>query len=373
MTQGEPDWIGLPEYDPLGDPAFMLIPPVEQYASRYVFLTPIGYNNDYVDVAIPIGYTGTILLDGAAPSISSGWFAIPGGTHQGARFNVEPGSHLIEADTSFMVQMCAFDLNWASYATVAGQNLLRINAIFDATKYCLETPVPTGTSTTYRIVLRQTGGEPSTGVMIADTLPTGFTYRSTPPPTVELFGSAFRSFIVEPLDGDTHFMFGRFGMFEGDSIVITFSCDIAPGVNGIFDNGITVSDVDGNIFTTHGGTLGPEDDCEVTLCDAMPAWVNCPYPCGEFTSCEDQSIQYIISDTTGTRIDTTRIYFTLDSGTGPGYISEMTHPFNVVNYCFTPICDSVLVTLTGFTFPEGATVTFSLDSAFAMDSCKTVY
>ena len=67
LTQGEPNLItGLGD-TPLGDPAFMVIPPEEQYSKRYIFLTPNGYTNDFLNVTIEAGYEGTITLDGEPP------------------------------------------------------------------------------------------------------------------------------------------------------------------------------------------------------------------------------------------------------------------------------------------------------------------
>ncbi|MFP4460133.1 MAG: hypothetical protein ACLFSQ_11160 [Candidatus Zixiibacteriota bacterium] len=375
MTEGEPDFItGLPEYDDLlGDPAFMLVPPIEQYSSRYVFLTPTGYNNDFLSVAIPNGYTGSLTLDGAAPSYATTWFPIPGGTHQGARINVEPGSHIIEADTSFMLQMYAFDVNYASYATVAGQNLLRINAVLDIIKYCELTPSSAGATTEYRIVLRQTGGDPSLGIVVTDTLPTGFTY-SGGSVSYDLFGSASRTGSLDPSDGDAILEFGTFNMAEGDSIVITFTANIDGSVGpDIYDNAVAAIDDEGNTTSNVGGTLGPEDDCEITACDMIEAEIVCPYPCGEYTSCEDQQMIFSLTDPSGTPIDTMRVWFTVDDGSGAPYvISEATHPTLTGFTCSgTEPCDIIEAIVSGILYPDGATVIISLDSAYTVDDCRT--
>jgi len=123
LTRGVPDSLtGLGD-DPLGDPAFMLVPPVEQYAHQYVFLTPSGYNNDFVNIAILAGYEASVMVDGGAPVLSTPWFDIPTMTYRGARISLDPGAHVIEADTNIMLQMYGYDENWASYATVVAQNL----------------------------------------------------------------------------------------------------------------------------------------------------------------------------------------------------------------------------------------------------------
>jgi hypothetical protein len=48
--------------EPIGDPAFILAPPVEQFLSEYVFLVPNQYVNDYLGVVAPAG--AQIILDG---------------------------------------------------------------------------------------------------------------------------------------------------------------------------------------------------------------------------------------------------------------------------------------------------------------------
>jgi hypothetical protein len=54
--------VGIPDRAPGGDPAFLHVPPVEQYRDRYVFLTPSLYAFDFVVVVAPRG--ATLRLDG---------------------------------------------------------------------------------------------------------------------------------------------------------------------------------------------------------------------------------------------------------------------------------------------------------------------
>lgn len=255
--------------DPLGDPAFMLIPAEEQYSERYIFLTPSGYNNDYLNVAIPAGFEGTITLDGGPPTYTGAWFNLPGTTYRGARISLDPGGHVLEADTTMMIQMYGFDSNWASYAAVAGQNLVPINAEFAIVKYCLETPTYSGTQTTWRIVVIQNGGDPSTGLTIADTLPPGF-HLSATPPVIQLFGTAVRTSVVDPSPGDDELEWGEFSTNVGDSIVITFVADIDFGVVGLFNNGVACENDSGFGITNGGGLVGTQDDVLV-LMPAEPA------------------------------------------------------------------------------------------------------
>jgi len=250
--------------DPLGDPAFMLVAPAEQYSSRYVFLTPSGYNNDFLNVAIEVGYEGTITLDGMAPTFSTTWFNIPGTTYRGARIELDPGGHVLEADTTMLIQMYGYDSNWASYAAVAGQNLNPINAEYQAIKYCTYTPTMSGTYTTWRIVIIQNAGDPGHNIQVVDTLPPGFSMGSTPA-TISLFGTATRDSVMDPSPGDTVLNWGWFSTTEGDSIVIEFEASIEMGVEGIFDNPVEVYGDSGLGGHNAGGLLGDQDDVMVIL------------------------------------------------------------------------------------------------------------
>lgn len=53
--------VGIPPYYPGGDPAIIAVPPVEQYRSEYVFLTPSLYAFDFVTITAP--RTAQVLLD----------------------------------------------------------------------------------------------------------------------------------------------------------------------------------------------------------------------------------------------------------------------------------------------------------------------
>jgi hypothetical protein len=48
---------------PAGDPAFILLPPVEQYRSEYIFLVPDDYAFDYLMIAAPSD--ARVFLDGS--------------------------------------------------------------------------------------------------------------------------------------------------------------------------------------------------------------------------------------------------------------------------------------------------------------------
>ncbi|MBN2542969.1 gliding motility-associated C-terminal domain-containing protein [bacterium] len=289
LTRGEPDFLTGSGDPPLGDPAFMLVPPEEQYARRYIFLTPNGYNNDFLNVAIPSGSEGTITLDGAAPTYSTPWFDIPVSGYRGARISLEPGSHILEADTEILLQMYGYDLNWASYATIGGQNLLPINAEYQLVKYSLTPIVYTGTEATWRIVVYNFRGDPSTEITIIDSLPTGFT-MSAIPPTYELYG-AVRDSVLDPTPGNNIITFGYFSMDEGDSLVIIFTADVGVGVVGRFDNPFSLNNSRGWQGGNFGGR-GPQDDVRV-IAPEFDLDIIQPFD-GAYVACIDQEIQMTI-------------------------------------------------------------------------------
>src|SRR5205823_2260570 len=64
-VQASQDASGVPRGFPGGDPSLLIVPPIEQWRSDYVFLTPDKYVFDFFAVLAPKG--SSILLDGAAP------------------------------------------------------------------------------------------------------------------------------------------------------------------------------------------------------------------------------------------------------------------------------------------------------------------
>jgi len=249
---------------PYGDPAYMMIPPAEQYGKRYVFLIPPGYTNDYLNVAIEGGYEGTVTLDGGPPTFSTSWFDIPSTSMRGARIEVDPGNHVLLADTTMLLQIYAFDDYWASYAAVGGQKIAIINAAYEIVKFCELTPAISGYNTRWRIVLRQVIGTGSHSITIGDTLPPDFTLSSTPV-DIQLFGSATRDSVLEPVPGDSILVWGWFSMEAEDSIVITFDADILIGVEGRFDNGVWIANEYGLKADNAYGLMDSLDDVVVIM------------------------------------------------------------------------------------------------------------
>ncbi|MEQ9321832.1 MAG: IgGFc-binding protein, partial [Polyangiaceae bacterium] len=102
-----------------GDPAFSLPVAVEQYRDKYVFLAPIDYDVNYVDVVRPA--TAQISLDGqplAGQQTPLGELVIERVTLSGAT----GGVHVLEGDQPFGIQVTGYG-SYTSYYYPGGLNL----------------------------------------------------------------------------------------------------------------------------------------------------------------------------------------------------------------------------------------------------------
>ena len=64
LVQSSQEAAGIPRGYPGGDPSLLIVPPIEQFRSEYVFLTPDKYSFDFVTILAPKGTE--LLFDGAA-------------------------------------------------------------------------------------------------------------------------------------------------------------------------------------------------------------------------------------------------------------------------------------------------------------------
>ncbi|MFT7578467.1 MAG: hypothetical protein ACI9MR_000125 [Myxococcota bacterium] len=104
---------------PIGDPALILQPPVEQFRKDYVFLTPDQYVSDYINIIAPVG--ATVVLDGN-PLPAANFTAIPGSSWLVARQPVLDGVHAITATEPVGAIVYGYDRD-VSYGYPAGLNL----------------------------------------------------------------------------------------------------------------------------------------------------------------------------------------------------------------------------------------------------------
>lgn len=99
-----------------GDPAFALIPSVDQLLDAYAFTTPVGgeaFSDNQLNIAIAQGDAGSLKLNGSAVDTSG--FTLLDGILYGS-IAVGPGVGRVEADNPFLATISGFD-NADSYLT----------------------------------------------------------------------------------------------------------------------------------------------------------------------------------------------------------------------------------------------------------------
>lgn len=99
-----------------GDPAFAILPSVDQQLDSYAFATPIGadvFGENYLNIAIAEADAGTLLLDGLLVDTSG--FTLKAGTLFG-NVPILPGFGTIEAANAFLATISGFS-SFDSYFT----------------------------------------------------------------------------------------------------------------------------------------------------------------------------------------------------------------------------------------------------------------
>ncbi len=103
----------------IGDPAFILAVPVEQFRGDFVFLAPDKYALDYVSVIAPVG--AQVFFDEVPIPVS--WEPVgEGDTWHIARFPIGDGVHFIQSDLPLSVIVYGYD-QYVSYGYPGGLNL----------------------------------------------------------------------------------------------------------------------------------------------------------------------------------------------------------------------------------------------------------
>jgi hypothetical protein len=100
----------------VGDPAFALLPSVDQLLDTYAFITPVGgdsFSQNLLNIAIAEEDAGSLLLDGIAVDTSG--FTLLDGVLFGS-ISVGIGAGVIEADNPFLATLSGFD-SFDSYLT----------------------------------------------------------------------------------------------------------------------------------------------------------------------------------------------------------------------------------------------------------------
>ena len=126
-TQGELE----PGDAGIGDPAFILLVPVEQFREDYVFLAPDKYVLDYVTITAPADAfvwfdcpeSDTALIpDACVPIPEDDWSWLMSGEYKTTRFPVADGVHRVHASAPVSVYAYGYDER-VSYGYPAGLNI----------------------------------------------------------------------------------------------------------------------------------------------------------------------------------------------------------------------------------------------------------
>ncbi len=106
----------------LGDPALTVFPPVEQYRTEYLFLTPSSWNQNWVVISAEVG--STITIDGAAPAgcIVESAGTIEGVAYEARRCRVSEGAHRLSGDLPFGITAYGYGTA-GSYAFAGGADV----------------------------------------------------------------------------------------------------------------------------------------------------------------------------------------------------------------------------------------------------------
>jgi hypothetical protein len=113
---------------PVGDPSMTIIPPVEQFRSSYVFLTPLDYQFDAITVIAPLGTVLT--LDGAPLEAPSPIGELDGTGYGAVRSLVSDGTHRLASDGGQEVGLIVLGMDKdVSYGYPAGLDLEVINPL----------------------------------------------------------------------------------------------------------------------------------------------------------------------------------------------------------------------------------------------------
>ena len=106
----------------IGDPAFTLVVPTDQFLDTYVFLTPDKYSDDFINLTAPMGTS--FLLDGAP--VTGVLTPIPGPEGMGVyQLSIADGVHTVTGDAPFGLTVYGYDCD-VSYAYPGGLRLKSI-------------------------------------------------------------------------------------------------------------------------------------------------------------------------------------------------------------------------------------------------------
>jgi hypothetical protein len=109
----------------IGDPSLTVFPPVEQFRTEYIFLTPGSWDQDWVVIAAEVG--GSVLLDGAPTTscITAPAGTINGTSYEARRCAVTQGVHRLTGDKPFGITAYGYG-SAGSYAFAGGADVKHV-------------------------------------------------------------------------------------------------------------------------------------------------------------------------------------------------------------------------------------------------------
>ena len=109
----------------IGDPALTVFPPVEQYRSEYVFLTPGSWTQNWVVISAEVG--STVTIDGSAPGgcITGSPVTLDNVDYEARRCPLSEGVHQLSGDAPFGIVAYGYG-SAGSYAFAGGADVRQI-------------------------------------------------------------------------------------------------------------------------------------------------------------------------------------------------------------------------------------------------------
>jgi hypothetical protein len=151
-----------------GDPAFLLVPPYEQFQAAYTFATPAtGFDLHAINVMAPTSSTGTIQFDGAP--LSTTWNPIAGTTFSAAQVWITAGTHSITGSLPFGLAVSGYN-DADSYAYPGGYSLSQVASVTELDLGGI-TEVPgltggDGDDSCFDLTVKNSNGDPVEGVRV---------------------------------------------------------------------------------------------------------------------------------------------------------------------------------------------------------------
>ena len=148
----------------VSDPFMMLIPPYEQFQNNYTVTTPAeGFNEHFINLAVPDSQVGKVLIDGS-PVPASVYTAIGETGFSGAQVSVAAGTHNLGGALPFGAFMYGFG-NYDSYGYPGGQALGGI-ANVSSISLTLDPAIPQGENYCLNAAVLDDSGNPVVGVRV---------------------------------------------------------------------------------------------------------------------------------------------------------------------------------------------------------------